>query len=175
MFSVRCALREGINALDAANLAYSSISNLRQQIKPAERVHGIIVNGGLAPNGRQRSSRPLPLDSSRRLTKSFLPSAVIPDFTSMQYYIRSPTAKGVKDLRARVLKCFECVINLLSRSESHSPSGRRSSRLTRVSYLFLISSQSGGSSNGTLPYPCRERVPNPLPQLTELVFTGLHA
>jgi len=41
----------GINALDAVNLSYSSISALRQQIKPAERVHGIITDGGLAPNG----------------------------------------------------------------------------------------------------------------------------
>lgn len=43
--------RDGKNALDAAVLSYTAISNLRQQIKPAERVHGIIKSGGLAPNG----------------------------------------------------------------------------------------------------------------------------
>lgn len=34
---------QGRNALDAANLAYSSISSLRQQILPSQRIHGIIV------------------------------------------------------------------------------------------------------------------------------------
>lgn len=31
---------EGINALDAAVMAYTSISMLRQQMKPSWRVHG---------------------------------------------------------------------------------------------------------------------------------------
>lgn len=34
---------EGINAQDAAVLAYNNISVLRQQIHPTYRVHGIIV------------------------------------------------------------------------------------------------------------------------------------
>jgi metal-dependent amidase/aminoacylase/carboxypeptidase family protein len=42
---------EGINALDAAVLAYSSISVLRQQIKPDHRVHGIIEGKNWTPNG----------------------------------------------------------------------------------------------------------------------------
>ena len=33
---------EGINALDAAVLAYSNISALRQQVHPDSRIHGII-------------------------------------------------------------------------------------------------------------------------------------
>jgi len=41
----------GINALDAANIAYTAVSALRQQIHPTDRVHGIIVKGGEAPNG----------------------------------------------------------------------------------------------------------------------------
>jgi metal-dependent amidase/aminoacylase/carboxypeptidase family protein len=35
---------EGVNALDAAVNAYQSVSNLRQQMKPTWRVHGIIFN-----------------------------------------------------------------------------------------------------------------------------------
>lgn len=42
---------EGINALDAAFLAYSSISVLRQQIKPTHRVHGIVEGKDWSPNG----------------------------------------------------------------------------------------------------------------------------
>lgn len=42
---------DGTNALDAAFLAYSSISVLRQQIKPDHRVHGVIQGSQSSPNG----------------------------------------------------------------------------------------------------------------------------
>ena len=41
---------EGQNALDAAFLAYSSISVLRQQMHPTHRVHGIMEGKDWAPN-----------------------------------------------------------------------------------------------------------------------------
>lgn len=41
---------EGINALDAMNLTFAGISAFRQQMKPDWRVHGIITDGGTAPN-----------------------------------------------------------------------------------------------------------------------------
>ena len=40
----------GLNALDAVVTAYQSIAQLRQHIKQTERIHGIITEGGLAPN-----------------------------------------------------------------------------------------------------------------------------
>ena len=55
--STRCSAHasaapwEAQNALDAAFLAYSAISVLRQQIKPTHRVHGIIEGKEWAPNG----------------------------------------------------------------------------------------------------------------------------
>ena len=42
---------EGKNALDAAFLAYANISALRQQMRPDERVHGIMEGKDWAPNG----------------------------------------------------------------------------------------------------------------------------
>ena len=42
---------EGQNALDAAVLAYNSVSVLRQQIRPECRVHGIIEGRNWEPNG----------------------------------------------------------------------------------------------------------------------------
>lgn len=42
---------EGVNALDAAFLAYSNISVLRQQIKPTHRVHGIVEGKNWSPGG----------------------------------------------------------------------------------------------------------------------------
>jgi len=44
-------LREGTNALDAAFIAYSSISMLRQQMKPDHRVHGVVEGKNWAANG----------------------------------------------------------------------------------------------------------------------------
>lgn len=45
-------LREGTNALDAAFLAYSGISVLRQQIKPDHRVHGVVQGKDWSTNGQ---------------------------------------------------------------------------------------------------------------------------
>ena len=40
----------GINALEAMILAFTSINSLRQHIKAEARIHGIITDGGEAPN-----------------------------------------------------------------------------------------------------------------------------
>ena len=73
---------EGINALDAAVMAYNNISMLRQQMKPTWRVHGIISEGGVKPN-------------------------IIPEQTQLRYTIRAPTSEEVKVLRQKVTGCFE--------------------------------------------------------------------
>ncbi|PKC58966.1 putative amidohydrolase [Rhizophagus irregularis] len=74
---------EGINALDAMILAFNNIGLLRQQIKPTEtRIHGIINNGGKAPN-------------------------VIPDYTSASFTIRGKTLEVLNALKPRVYGCFE--------------------------------------------------------------------
>ena len=72
----------GLNALDAAVIAYNSISVLRQQIKPDCRVHCIIKEGGVAVN-------------------------VIPDKAVLQYMIRAPTRDEREKLATRVGLCFE--------------------------------------------------------------------
>ena len=41
---------DGINALDAAYLMINGINALRQHVKPDTRIHGIIAEGGMAPN-----------------------------------------------------------------------------------------------------------------------------
>lgn len=41
---------EGQNALDAAVLAYTNISLLRQQVKPTARIHGIFSGQDWAAN-----------------------------------------------------------------------------------------------------------------------------
>ena len=72
----------GINALDAFVQAYNNIATLRQQFLPSDRVHGVIHEGGGAPN-------------------------VIPDRTVSQWIVRAATADRFEELRARILACFE--------------------------------------------------------------------
>ncbi|KAK0501404.1 hypothetical protein EDD18DRAFT_1142676 [Armillaria luteobubalina] len=73
---------EGTNALDAAFLAYSSISVLRQQIKPDHRVHGILGGKNWSAN-------------------------VIPDYAHMTWIVRAPTHEEVDEFAERVKSCFE--------------------------------------------------------------------
>ena len=73
---------EGVNALDAAVLAYNSISVLRQQMKPTWRVHGVALSGGADP-------------------------AVIPDKTVLLYNIRTPLKAELGTLEQKVVACFE--------------------------------------------------------------------
>lgn len=73
---------EGQNALDAAFIAYGSISALRQQMKPTHRIHGIVEGKDWAPN-------------------------IIPDYAKMTWIVRAPTVKEFKILRERVVKCLE--------------------------------------------------------------------
>jgi metal-dependent amidase/aminoacylase/carboxypeptidase family protein len=72
----------GINALDALVQAYSAISALRQHIKPTERLHGIITNGGQAPN-------------------------IVPDQAAGHFYVRARNAEELEPLKRRAEACFE--------------------------------------------------------------------
>ncbi|HET6222823.1 MAG TPA: M20 family metallopeptidase [Dongiaceae bacterium] len=72
----------GINALDGLVLAYQSIAALRQHIKATERVHGVITDGGMAPN-------------------------IVPERAAGRFFVRAETAKDLAALRERVIACFE--------------------------------------------------------------------
>ncbi|XP_003986416.1 xaa-Arg dipeptidase [Herpailurus yagouaroundi] len=72
---------EGVNALDAAVLAYNNLSVLRQQMKPTWRVHGIIKSGGVKPN-------------------------IIPSYSELIYYFRAPSMKELPVLTKKAEDCF---------------------------------------------------------------------
>ena len=40
----------GVNAADALTVAQTALGLLRQHIRPTDRIHGIVTNGGSAPN-----------------------------------------------------------------------------------------------------------------------------
>ncbi len=59
MFEVHCTGKEshasshpelGVNAADALTIAQVALSMLRQHIRSTDRIHGIVTNGGIAPN-----------------------------------------------------------------------------------------------------------------------------
>ncbi|MQF69869.1 M20 family metallopeptidase, partial [SAR202 cluster bacterium AD-804-J14_MRT_500m] len=72
----------GINASDALTIAQTAIGLLRQHIRPTDRVHGIITNGGDAPN-------------------------IIPAHTSAKYMVRAQTLTDLSDIHTKVDRCFE--------------------------------------------------------------------
>ncbi|MEQ2284042.1 hypothetical protein AMECASPLE_017560 [Ameca splendens] len=72
---------EGVNALDAAVLAYSNFSVLRQQLKPEWRLHGIIKHGGVKPN-------------------------FIPAYSELEFYLRTPQLRDLWELKAKAEACF---------------------------------------------------------------------
>ncbi len=91
MFEVECTGKEshasafperGVNAADALTIAQTAIGLLRQHIRSSDRIHGIITNGGSAPN-------------------------VVPAHASARYIVRSETLEQLAELRPRVYRCFE--------------------------------------------------------------------
>ena len=73
---------QGINAADAFTVAQVAIGLLRQQLAHTVRVHGVMTNGGEAPNA-------------------------IPEVTQGRWYIRATTTEQMNETFERVMKCFE--------------------------------------------------------------------
>jgi len=73
---------EGINALEAMILAFTSINSLRQHIKAEARIHGIITDGGEAPN-------------------------IVPAHSAAVFLIRATDDHYLTELKDKVLNCFK--------------------------------------------------------------------
>ncbi|XP_071506706.1 xaa-Arg dipeptidase-like [Diadema antillarum] len=71
---------QGVNALDAAVMCYTSISVMRQQFKPNWRVHAIFTKGGVQPN-------------------------IIPEEAELLYYLRTPDEEQMQVLKKKVEEC----------------------------------------------------------------------
>ncbi|HSK25221.1 MAG TPA: M20 family metallopeptidase [Egicoccus sp.] len=72
----------GINAADALTVAQVGIGLLRQHIRATDRIHGIVTDGGDAPN-------------------------IVPERTAGTWYVRSSTLTELAELYPRVQRCFE--------------------------------------------------------------------
>jgi amidohydrolase len=71
----------GVNALDGLVIAYQALGALRQHIRASERIHGIITDGGQAPN-------------------------VVPERAAGRFYARAANARELEALKQRVEACF---------------------------------------------------------------------
>ena len=71
----------GINALDAMILAFTSINSLRQHIRGDARIHGIITDGGEAPN-------------------------IVPAHSAAVFLVRALDDDYLAELKNKVLNCF---------------------------------------------------------------------
>jgi len=67
----------GINALDALILTYNGINALRQHLTSDVKIHGIVMNGGTAPN-------------------------IVPDYARGRFYIRAKTRQMVDEVFRKV-------------------------------------------------------------------------
>jgi amidohydrolase len=72
----------GLNALDGLITAYQTVAQLRQHIQQTERIHGIVTEGGLAPN-------------------------IVPERAAGRFYVRARDGVALAALKKRVQACFE--------------------------------------------------------------------
>ncbi len=73
---------EGVNALDAVLQTFNGVNALRQQLRQDVRVHGIITDGGVAPN-------------------------IIPARAACYFYVRAEDLAELARVRSRVNACAE--------------------------------------------------------------------
>jgi amidohydrolase len=71
---------EGENALNAVQLMFHALDMLRQHVKPDVRIHGVVRDGGLAPN-------------------------IVPESASAEFYIRSMDREYLNSLVKKVDDC----------------------------------------------------------------------
>ncbi|SNT45939.1 M20 family metallopeptidase [Rhodococcoides kyotonense] len=72
----------GINAADAVTVSQVAIGLLRQHLSPGQQLHGIVSDGGLAPN-------------------------IVPGHAELLYYLRATTSESLEKLTSKAYACFE--------------------------------------------------------------------
>ena len=88
----------GINAADALTVAQVAIGVLRQHIRPTDRIHGIVTDGGDAPN-------------------------IIPERAGGTWYVRAKNLAELDELRPKVERCFEAGAIATGASLHFAPTG----------------------------------------------------
>ena len=73
---------EGVNALDAVIQTFNGVNALRQQLRQDVRIHGIITDGGVAPN-------------------------IIPERAAAYFYVRADDLAMLDQAKRRLIACAE--------------------------------------------------------------------
>lgn len=73
---------KGVNALDAVILLFNGVNALRQHVPSDVRMHGIITDGGVAPN-------------------------IVPDYAAAKFYLRSKDKETLATIIEKVKRCAE--------------------------------------------------------------------
>jgi amidohydrolase len=73
---------KGINALDALLLLFNGINALRQHVLSDVRIHGVITDGGVAPN-------------------------IVPDYAAAKFYVRAKDKSYLQEVTEKVKRCAE--------------------------------------------------------------------
>lgn len=71
----------GVNAADALTVTQVAVGLLRQHLEPQQLVHGIVTDGGAAPN-------------------------IVPAATRALYFLRAPNVESLHRLESRIRDCF---------------------------------------------------------------------
>lgn len=90
------APEKGINALDALILTYNGINALRQHLETDIQIHGIIVNGGDAPN-------------------------IVPEYAKAKFYLRSATVPHMDALWPKIEHIVAGAASMTGASGSMKP------------------------------------------------------
>src|ERR671922_188429 len=105
---------EGVNALDAVIQTFNNVSMLRQQIRPEARIHGIVNDGGAAPN-------------------------IIPEFAAATFYVRAAELDYMWALQKRVIACAEgaakatgCALKVLQQPDNAYEPMKRNATLLEL-------------------------------------------
>jgi metal-dependent amidase/aminoacylase/carboxypeptidase family protein len=75
------APERGVNAADALTVAQVAVGLARQHLEAGQMVHGIVTQGGAAPN-------------------------IVPAHTRALYYLRAPDVESLQRLESRIRDCF---------------------------------------------------------------------
>jgi len=120
---------EGVNALDAVIQTFNNVSMLRQQMRPDARIHGIVTNGGAAPN-------------------------IIPEVAACTFYVRAARLDYMWELHKRVVACAEgaaratgCAVSVIDKEAPYEPLKRNETLLG----LFRANMTAVGAAESPAP------------------------
>jgi len=118
------APHEGINAADAITVAQVGIGLIRQHLHEGDQIHGIVTDGGDAPN-------------------------IVPAHSTARYIVRAPGVADLARLQGQVHRCFEAgalATGATLEIEDHGPPYTEFNHDDEVALLYKANAEALGRS-----------------------------